>query len=140
MPPPCCVGSVPVQPAFPDAQQTLPLSSPPTCAALRNADEPPNITDGPFFALPAGDAAVGWGFIEYYTDHEKWFRMAVHEYNSSKAEAYRVGVMLGSHCSLSCPAGSSGVNPLDVNGARCRPSALHSCHAARRLSLWGWVC
>lgn len=56
-----------------------------------NKDEAPDIA-GLDFPLPPGDNAVGWGFLEYYTDQKKWFRMAVREYNPNKHEPYLVSV------------------------------------------------
>jgi hypothetical protein len=55
-------------------------------------DAPPDATTtGVSFDVPLGVEAVGWGFLEYYTDLNRWFRMAVHEYDPSKRKPYQVG-------------------------------------------------
>jgi hypothetical protein len=54
-------------------------------------DAPPDATKGGVsFDVPLGNEAVGWGFLEYYTDLNRWFRMAVHEYDPSKRKPYQV--------------------------------------------------
>jgi hypothetical protein len=39
--------------------------------------------------LPLGEAAVGWGFWEFYPDIGKWYRTTVHHYDESEKK-YRV--------------------------------------------------